>query len=184
MRIGLFGGSFDPPHDGHVHLAAIALRRLRLDRVWWLVSPGNPLKAGASADFAARLAAARDLARHPRFVVTDLEGRLATRYTVDTVAQVRLAFPAVRFVWLMGADNLAQLPRWKGWTRLMHSVPVAVIDRPGAAPGAALSKAAQRFAAARVDEADAGRLADLTPPAWTYLRERLHPESSTRLRGG
>ena len=132
MVIGLLGGSFDPAHEGHAHITREAMKRLGLDRVWWLVSPGNPLKANAPASMARRLARARALMQDPAVVVTDLEVRLGTRATVDTLRRLRAMYPGVRFVWLMGADNLVQFHRWSRWRQIMAMVPVAVMARPGA----------------------------------------------------
>jgi nicotinate-nucleotide adenylyltransferase len=182
MRVGLLGGSFDPAHAGHVHVTEWALRAFRLHRVWWLVSPGNPLKREAPADLARRLAAARALARHPRVVVSDLEARLGTRYTAATLAALRARYPGVRFVWLMGADNLASFHRWERWEVILGSVPVGVLARPGEQLRAGLSPAARRFARWRLPQAAAGRLALRAPPAWTLLNGRMLDASSTAVR--
>ena len=131
MRIGLLGGSFDPPHAGHVHITTWALRAFRLDQVWWLVSPGNPLKADAPANMARRIAAAEALLTHPRTRITDLEARVGTRYTAETLEAIGLRYPGVRFVWLMGADNLRSFHRWERWDEIMARVPVGVLARPG-----------------------------------------------------
>lgn len=182
--IGLLGGSFDPPHAGHVHLTREALKRLRLDQVWWLVSPGNPIKAHAPAPLAARIAASRALMRHPRVRVTDLEAGFGTRATVDTLAALRRAYPALRFVWLMGADNLAGFHRWDRWAAIMQQVPVAVFARPGPRLKALTSPAARRFAAARINRGNAQALGHMAPPAWVYLDMPMRPESSSALRQG
>lgn len=183
-RIGLLGGSFNPAHAGHVHVSLEALRRLDLDEVWWLVSPQNPLKAAdGMAGLAERMASARAAtAPHPRLRVTDLERELGTRYTIDTVRALRRRHPHARFVWLMGADNLQQLPRWKGWAALVEAVPIAVIDRPGFAPAALAGVAARRYAKARLSPDAARSLADRPAPAWTFLYARLNPLSATALR--
>jgi nicotinate-nucleotide adenylyltransferase len=182
-RIGLLGGSFNPAHDGHRHISLIALRRLRLDEVWWLVSPQNPLKAAHDmAPLATRLAQAARLAAHPRIRVTDIERPLGTRYTVDTIAALRQLFPGARFVWLMGADNLAQMARWKRWPDLCRMVPFAVLDRPGTATRALAGAVAHRFRARRLGEAAARRWAAAGPPAWTFFHTRLSPLSATALR--
>lgn len=185
MRVGLFGGSFDPPHAGHAHVAETALLRLGLDRVIWLVSPGNPLKAG-SAPLAGRLEAARELAAKAAggraMIVSAAEGRLGSRYTIDTVRVLQARFPGVRFVWIMGGDNLAQVHRWRGWTQLFASVPIAVVARPGALLEGRFSPAARRFAARRLPGRAARLLPIAAPPAWTYLRAPLNPASSTALR--
>jgi nicotinate-nucleotide adenylyltransferase len=184
LRVGLLGGSFDPPHAGHVHITLMALRRFRLDRVWWLVSPGNPLKHRRPADLPERLAMARALMRHPRVVVTDLEARLGTRHTAATLAALRRRFPGTRFVWLMGADNLATFHRWNDWPAILGSVPVGVLARPGGQLAAGLSPAARRFAHARRPPEAASRLAHLPPPAWTLVMGPMRSVSSTELRLG
>jgi len=183
MRIGLFGGSFDPPHEGHLEIARAALRRLGLDAVWWLVTPGNPLKQnGASAPLAERVAAARRLASHPRFVVTDIEARLGTRFTVETVRRLRERYAGVRFVWIMGADNLERFDRWFGWRDIANSTPIAVFSRPGSVLKAPLSPAAQTLRAHRRPSSSARRLADETAPAWIYFARTRNPASSTAIR--
>jgi nicotinate-nucleotide adenylyltransferase len=183
MRIGLLGGSFDPAHDAHLHVSLEALKRLGLDQVWWLVSPGNPLKTGRKpSPLAARVAAARALAKHPKIAVTGFEGALGSNYTIDTVQFLKRLHPSVRFVWLMGADNLAAFHRWRAYEDLFRLVPIAVFDRPGHRLKALAGQGAQRFAAARVDETDARGLAHLTPPAWALLALPLSGLSSTSLR--
>ncbi len=183
MRIGLLGGSFNPPHDAHRAISLTALKRLGLDRVWWLVTPGNPLKdATKLPSLQSRVAAARDLARHPRIAVTGFEAGSGSAYTVDLLAELKRRFPGVSFVWLMGADNLAQFDRWRAWEEIFAAVPIAVLDRPGFRLKARAGKAAQRFAAYQVDESDARGLARLVPPAWTILTHTLSGLSSTELR--
>jgi nicotinate-nucleotide adenylyltransferase len=182
QRIGLLGGSFDPPHPGHVHITTWALKAFGLDRVWWLVSPGNPLKADAPADLARRLAAARALMRHPRVTVTGLEARLGTRYTAATLAALQRHYPGVRFVWLMGADNLAGFHRWDNWPEIMQAVPVGVLARPGQQLRAGLSPAARRFARWRLPAWEARSLPFRPTPAWTLLSGRMLDLSSTALR--
>jgi nicotinate-nucleotide adenylyltransferase len=183
MRVGLFGGSFNPAHEGHAHVAETARRRLKLDRVIWLVSPQNPLKARhETADLAHRLAGARRLARGPGMVVTDLETRLGSAYTIDTVRALQARFPAVKFVWIMGADSLATFHRWRGWTQIMREVPVAVVSRPWIALKSRFAPAARRFARFRISSAQAATLPGSTPPAWVFLRGPLNFQSSTHLR--
>jgi nicotinate-nucleotide adenylyltransferase len=182
LRIGLLGGSFNPAHEGHLAISREALKRLRLDRVWWLVSPQNPLKpTDQSADLEQRLAAARAVADLPRVVVTDLERRIGTRYTVDTLGWLTRRWRA-RFVWLIGADNLAQLPRWRRWQRLVRMVPIAVFDREPYSYLALAGRMASAYAGARLVERRAPVLAECPPPAWVYLRLRRHQASSTALR--
>jgi nicotinate-nucleotide adenylyltransferase len=183
MRIGLLGGSFNPPHEAHRSISLTALRRLGLDRVWWLVSPANPLKDNAGLpSVQARVEAAAELARHPRIEVTGFSGRSA--YTIDLVTELKRRFPGVEFVWLMGADNLAQFHRWRAWEEIFASLPIAVFDRPGYRLKALASKAAQRFAGYRIDETKAAGLAGLVPPAWTVLAHPLSALSSTAIRAG
>jgi nicotinate-nucleotide adenylyltransferase len=183
MRVGLYGGSFNPAHPGHAHVAETALERLGLDRVVWLVSPQNPLKSAVgAAPLSARLAGARRLARGPSMIVGDAESRLGVRYTVDTVRLLKARFPGVRFVWIMGADGLASFHRWRGWTQILREVPVAVVARPGASLRAATSPAAQRFARARRPQSQARGLANTAPPAWVFLQGPLNFHSSTALR--
>jgi nicotinate-nucleotide adenylyltransferase len=182
MRIGLLGGSFDPPHAGHALITRRALAALDLDRVWWLVSPGNPLKARGPADLARRMEAARALTAHPKVEATDIETRLGARYTVDTLTRLKAAYPGVRFVWLMGADNLAQFHRWRRWQDIARLMPIAVIARPGAQIAAGLSPAARRFAFARMSPDRARLLPDAKPPAWTLLTGPMSPLSSTAIR--
>jgi len=182
QRIGLLGGSFDPPHAGHVHISKWALKAFGLDRVWWLVSPGNPLKPDQPADLKRRMAAARAIMRHPRVTVTDLEARLGTRYTAATLAALRARWPGVRFVWLMGADNLATFHRWDRWTRIMEMVPVGVLARPGQQLRAGLSPAARRFARWRLPPSEARALPFREPPAWSLVSGRMLDLSSSELR--
>lgn len=180
--IGLLGGSFDPPHAGHVHLTREALKRLGLDQVWWLVSPGNPLKPNPPAPLARRMAAARALMRHPRVTVTDLEAGFGTRATIDTLEALARAYPRLRFVWLMGADNLAGFHRWERWQDIAARVPVAVLARPGQRLRALTAPAARRFGFARLDQAQADRLRSRPAPAWVFLDIPMRPESSSALR--
>jgi nicotinate-nucleotide adenylyltransferase len=182
LRIGLLGGSFNPAHAGHLAISLEALKRLELDRVWWLVSPQNPLKPrDDTADLEQRLAAARVVARHPRVVVTDLERRIGTRYTVDTLDWLTRRSRS-RFVWLIGADNMAQLPRWRRWRRLVRTVPIAVFDREPYSYVALAGRMASAYAGQRLCERRAAALAECPPPAWVYLRLRRHQASSTALR--
>ncbi len=182
-RVGVLGGSFNPAHDGHRHISLLALERLRLDEVWWMISPQNPLKTAAeTAPLAKRMERARAVADHPSIHVTDIEVRLGTLYTADTIEALKSRFPGIRFVWLMGADNLCQIPRWRHWRRIFETVPIAVFTRPSYSLRALSGRAARRFAAQRVSERRAGALADMKPPAWIFLHGRPHPESATRIR--
>jgi nicotinate-nucleotide adenylyltransferase len=185
LRIGLLGGSFNPAHDAHRAASLFALKRLKLDRVWWLVSPGNPLKdVSGLPDLSARIDAARKIADDPRIIVTGIEVEFRTRYTVDTIARLRQRFPRARFVWLMGADNLSQFSRWRDWQTIAALLPIAVIDRPSHSLRALASTSAQRLARYRLDETEAKRLADCRAPAWMFLRGLKLPLSSTQLRTG
>ncbi len=185
MRIGLLGGSFNPAHAAHRGISLQALKRLGLDQVWWLVTPGNPLKCGIEAPGVdARAEAAASIASHPRIKVTTFEKELPAPYTADTLRFLKRRFPEVHFVWLMGADNLAQVHRWKDWQEIFETVPVAVLDRPGFRLKAQAGKAAHLFARNRVDASDAKGLALMAPPAWTLLTLPLSPLSSTALREG
>ncbi|WP_325063078.1 nicotinate-nucleotide adenylyltransferase [Halovulum marinum] len=182
LKVGLLGGSFDPPHLGHVHITRRALRRFDLDQVWWLLSPGNPLKPDAPAAMARRLHAARALVRHPRVQVTDIEARLGTRYTADTLRRLAALYPGVSFVWLMGADNLAGFHRWEKWRDIMEQVPIGVLARPGEQVRAGLSPAARGYARWRLPKEAAPRLALARPPAWLLLSGPMVEASSTALR--
>jgi nicotinate-nucleotide adenylyltransferase len=183
MRVGLFGGSFNPAHDGHAHVAETALMRLGLDRVIWLVSPQNPLKSARhTAPLEKRLASARRFARGPAMIVSAAEDRLGTRYSLDTLRALQTRFPAVRFVWVMGADNLATFHLWRGWPEILRTVPVAVVARPGALLQGRLAPAARAFGWARLGEAAARVLPQTPPPAWIYLNAPLNEASSTHLR--
>ena len=183
MRVGLLGGSFNPPHAAHRAISQFALKRLKLDRVWWLVTPGNPLKdSNALHDLAERMQAARDIAEDPRIDVTCLESVIGKRYTVDTVNFLRRRASQLRFVWIMGADNLAQFHRWQHWQRIAMQVPIAVIDRPPQSFRALTAPAAQALARYRIPENKASRLADQRPPAWVFLTGMKLNLSSTGLR--
>ena len=183
MRVGLFGGSFNPAHEGHAHVAETAMRRLELDRVIWLVSPQNPLKSSAETrPLAERMAGARRWAQGRGMIVSDAETRLGSRYTIDTLRVLKARHPGVKFVWIMGADSLAGFHRWRGWTQIMREVPVAVVSRPWAALKSRTSPAARRFARARWPSSTASILADAEAPAWVYLRGPLNYASSTALR--
>lgn len=181
--IGLFGGSFNPAHAGHRAISVEAIKRLRLDWLWWLVAPQNPLKpADETAALASRLERARAVARHPRIVVTGFEAALGTRYTADTMAIIVRRWPDVRFVWIMGADSFADLHRWRHWRRLARLVPLAVFDRPGFALKALSSPAALTLASTRLDAGDSAALARHDPPAWVFVEVPRRFESSTVLR--
>jgi nicotinate-nucleotide adenylyltransferase len=182
--IGLLGGSFNPAHAGHLHISLWALARLRLDGVWWLVSPQNPLKSTEGmGSYADRMAAARAVAKaEPRIEVSDFEREAGTRYTIDTLLALKRHYPEHRFVFLMGADLFIQLPRWRSWTTILRTVPIAVFPRPSYSKRALSSRAARRFAAFRVPEIRAPRLANAPPPAWAFVPATTDPTSATRIR--
>jgi nicotinate-nucleotide adenylyltransferase len=183
MRIGLLGGSFNPPHVAHRAISLFAIKRLKLDRVWWLVSPGNPLKEnGDLRDLDERAEAARAMADDPRIDVSCLESVIGTRYTVDTISYLHRRAAGLRFVWIMGADNLAQFHRWENWRRIASEVPIAVIDRPPQSFRALAAPAAHALARYRLPENQAARLADRQPPAWVFLTGMKLNLSSTGLR--
>ena len=184
QRIGLLGGSFDPPHQGHVHITRWALRTVGLDRVWWLVSPGNPLKPRGPADLARRVEASRALVQHPRVAVTDIEARLGSRYTADTLDALAARYPGAHFVWLMGADNLANFHRWDRWESIIARYPMAVMARPGEQLRAGLSPAAQRFARLRVPQHAAQAVGRGGAPGWVLLTGPMSGASSTEIRNG
>ncbi len=184
--IGLFGGSFDPPHKGHVRATLEAMKAFGLDRMWWLVSPGNPLKARGPAPLARRIAAARAVMEHPRVQITDIEARLGTRATADTLRRLVALYPGVRFVWVMGADNLVQLDRWQEWRYIMETVPVGVVARPGDRARALRSVAARAYGAWRLDGQARHLLGRAEAPAWCFVNIPMVDLSSTaiRARGG
>ena len=180
--VGLLGGSFDPAHAGHVHITKAALERFGLDRVWWLVSPGNPLKTRGPAPLEDRVRAARALMRHPRVDVTDIEARLGTRYTAQTIAALQQRFPRVKFVWLMGADNLAQFHRWQDWQEIMARVPVGVLARPGDRIAARMSRTARMYRECRLIGRESFLLGRAQPPVWCFVNLPMSQMSSTAIR--
>jgi nicotinate-nucleotide adenylyltransferase len=183
MRIGLFGGTFDPPHAAHRGACLLAMKRIGLDRVWWMVTPGNPLKdTSRLAPLAERVIAAKTLAHHPRIDVTDFEAPLGLRYTYETINYLIRSCPGVHFVWIMGADNLRSFHRWQRWRDIARLVPIAVVDRLGPSLYATASAAAHAFAYARIPERAARTLPEQRPPAWIYLHGLKSALSSTALR--
>ena len=186
QTVGLLGGSFDPPHPGHVHITREALKRFGLDRVWWLVSPGNPLKQHGPAPLAERMAAARKIMQHPKVDISDFEARAGTRYTAETLDALMQEYRGVNFVWLMGADNLVQLPKWQDWERIMQTVPIGVLARPGDRIRARNSKAARVYSGARIRGRESRALATAEAPAWCFVNVPMRGDSSSaiRARGG
>jgi nicotinate-nucleotide adenylyltransferase len=185
MAVGLFGGSFNPPHRGHALVAEIAMRRMRLDQLWWIVTPGNPLKASSElAPLSERLELSETIARDPRIKVTAFEARHNIRYTADTLELIKTRNPGVDFVWIMGADNLRDFHHWQRWRQIALTFPIAVIDRPGSTLSFLSSVVAKTFDYARIDEADAPRLARMKAPAWTFIHGPRSSLSSTAIRNG
>lgn len=185
MTIGLFGGSFNPPHQGHLLVTETAIRRLELDQLWWIVTPGNPLKdTSGLPPLADRIAWSEAINNDPRVKVTAFEASHQVRFTADTLAIVQRYNPDVRFVWIMGADNLANFHRWQNWRDIALTFPIAVVDRPGSTLSYLSSKMAKTFDYARLDESDAALLPTLPAPAWTFLHGPRSPVSSTAIRNG
>jgi nicotinate-nucleotide adenylyltransferase len=181
-RVGLLGGSFNPAHQGHLHVSREALKRLGLDEIWWLVAPQNPLKPTAGmASLKERMASATRVARDPRIRILDLETRLGTHFTADTLAALQRRWPRIEFVWLMGADNLAQIRHWKDWQAIFARVPIAVFARPTYCRTALAELAAQRFSRARVIR-ETRRFSEIKPPAWIFLPVKLDFHSATAIR--
>ncbi len=180
--VGLLGGSFDPAHAGHAHITREALKRFGLDRVWWLVSPGNPLKERGPEPLAKRMAKAREVMQHPRVEVTDIEVHLGTRYTAQTLAKLGAMYPQVRFVWLMGADNLAQLHRWQDWENIIQTVAMGVLARPGQRISARMSRAATVYAPYRIPGRYSQLLSHAAAPAWCFVNVPMLDISSSAIR--
>lgn len=180
--IGLLGGSFDPAHAGHAHISREALKRFGLDAVWWLVSPGNPLKQHGPAPMSERVAHARAVVNHPRVTVTDVEAQLGTRYTAQTIAALQQRYHAQRFVWLMGADNLAQLHLWQDWQEIVARVPMGILARPGQRISARMSRAATLYAPYRISARQSQLLARADPPAWCFVNVPMMDVSSSAIR--
>lgn len=180
--IGLLGGSFDPAHEGHVHITLEAMKRFGLTHVWWLVSPGNPLKKRGPAPLAQRMDHARALMRHPRVIVTDIEAHLASAITAETIATLQARYPGVRFVWLMGADNLAEFHLWRDWQDIVARVPIGVLARPGDRISARMSPTARIFRKYRVGSRESRLLGRSVPPAWCFVNVPMVDHSSTAIR--
>ena len=182
MKIGLFGGSFNPAHEGHHHVAETARQRLGLDKIIWLVSPQNPLKSTLdTAPLHERINALRPFVG-PHDIISTFESRIKAKYTLDTLRALKARYPGVKFVWIMGGDSLASFHKWRGWVQIMHMVPIVVVSRPGALMNARFSPTAKRFSHFRVREESAHILPGMKAPAWTYLKGPLHGHSSTAIR--
>ena len=182
QAVGLLGGSFDPAHAGHAHLTRVALQRFGLDRVVWLVSPGNPLKSRGPAPLSERMHKARSVVNDPRVVISDFEAQIGTRFTAATLAALKSHYPGVRFVWLMGADNLQQFHRWERWQDILHSVPIGVLARPGWRQLALHSRTARQYRQHRIPACAARLLARQPAPAWCFLNMPMMPDSSSAIR--
>lgn len=182
LRVGLLGGSFDPPHGGHLHISKWALKEFGLDFVWWLVSPGNPLKSEGPADLDRRMVACNELVDHPRIVITDLERKLGTRYTAQTLDALQARYNSVRFVWLMGADNLAEFHKWDRWQDIMNRVPIGVMARPDQQLAAGCSPAARMFRRKRLSARRSNALPFKSAPCWSLLTGPMVAMSSTEIR--
>ena len=182
QRIGLLGGSFDPAHEGHVHITKEALKRFKLDQVWWLISPKNPLKAKNPNTVSQRIKEAKLLFSHPRVVITDLEIQLTTQYTSDTILKLKKLYPGVSFVWLMGADNIPSFNLWKNWKKIMREVPIGVVDRPGSNYATRKNKMTESFKGEKIPGTHSKLLAFTEPPAWCYISTSLNHTSSSQIR--
>ncbi|MHC5307675.1 nicotinate-nucleotide adenylyltransferase [Bartonella sp. LJL80] len=182
--VGLFGGSFNPPHDGHLMVAKTATKRLHLDQLWWMVTPGNPLKDHSNlASLEERMLMSRQLVDDPRIKITGFEQTIQIRQSVATIAHIIARNNGVRFVWVMGGDSLASFHHWHQWRDIAQMIPIAIIDRPSARMSPLSSQMAQTYSRFRIDETDAAALPFMSPPAWVYIHGRLSTASSTVLRG-
>lgn len=182
-KIGLLGGSFNPAHEGHREISMAALDHLNLDEIWWLVSPGNPLKSDENLNtFDHRFQSAKNMMNDERIIVSDLEKKLKTRFTVDTITKLKSNYPSHYFVWLMGADNLAQFDKWKDWEKIANTVPIAIFNRPRYSMANNESVAAKALKKYRIDQANIRNLYKLKPPAWSFYEATYNPTSSTELR--
>ena len=180
--IGLLGGSFDPPHEGHVHITKQAMKAFNLSKIWWLVSPSNPLKERKPQEISKRYEASRKIMQHPAVTITDIENRLGSQFTAETIHMLQRIYPGVKFVWLMGADNLVNFHKWDKWNWIVKNVPIGVLARPGEQIKAGLSPTATRYRRYRIPSEEAFGLSILTPPVWTLLIGPMRDISSTDLR--
>ncbi len=182
LTIGLLGGSFDPPHEGHVHITKQAIKAFNLSKIWWLVSPGNPLKGWEPEKISKRSKECKKIMRHPAVTITNIESSLGSRFTAETIYKLQRIYPQVRFVWLMGADNLVNFHHWDKWNWIVKNVPIGVLARPGEQIKAGLSPTATRYRRFRIRPDEAFKLSTLTPPVWTLLIGPMRNVSSTDLR--
>ena len=183
QRTGLLGGSFNPAHNGHLHISNLALEHLKLDCVWWMISPQNPLKSvNGMASLDQRMEKACEVAENSNIIVTDVECELGTQYTSNTLPALQKIFPEGHFVWLMGSDNLAQIEQWHQWETIFMTLPVAIFARPAYCNDVEEVKSVKQFSSFQVSEANASTLADMKPPAWAFLKTPLNPESATEIR--
>ena len=183
LTIGLLGGSFDPPHEGHVHITKIAIKIFNLSKLWWLVSPGNPIKDKNPSDINNRLMASKQIMEHPSVIITDIEKKLKTKFTFQTLIKIKKLYPGTRFVWLMGADNLINFHQWENWDWIMKNIPIGVMARPREQIKAGLSPAATRFRKYRLPKEKSLLLPYFSPPVWTLVTGPMKNISSTKLRG-
>ena len=178
MRIGLFGGSFDPAHQGHLHVSKVALKQLGLHKIIWLISPQNPLKAHKPASIADRLTTAQNLTQHPRINVSNIESEWNTLFAIDTIHRFQTLYPNVEFIWIIGSDNWAGFHKWRGWEEIVKTIPIAIYPRPGTTLKAGLGPAAQRFQQARRDLS----MPNIQAPAWQILGGPYKLEASREMR--
>ncbi len=181
-NVGLLGGSFDPAHAGHVKITKAALICFDLDEIWWLLSPGNPLKKTSHASFNSRFQSASLMMQHPRVLVTDIEKRIGTSYTVDTLSTLKHCFPKIQFIWLMGADNFVQFDQWRQWERIMYTVPIGILARPGNRLAPLTARSARKFRRFRVATKQSRRLAKAQVPSWCYINLPMSDLSSSSIR--
>ena len=182
LTIGLLGGSFDPPHEGHVHITKLALKIFNLSKIWWLVCPENPIKNVTPSDINSRFLASKKIMKHPSVVITDLEKKFETKYTFQTLIKLKKLYPSTKFVWLMGADNLINFHHWKNWDWIMKNIPVGVLARPEEQIKAGLSHAAIKFRNYRLPKEKSIILSNYIPPVWTLSNGPMRNISSTEIR--
>ena len=182
LTIGLLGGSFDPPHEGHTHISKTAIKIFNLSKLWWLVSPGNPIKDKMPSNINHRVQAAKKIMEHPSVIITDIEKKLQTKFTFQSLIKIKKLYPGTRFVWIMGADNLINFHHWENWDWIMKNIPIGVMARPREQIKAGLSTAATRFKKYRLPKEKSLLLPHLPPPVWTLVTGSMKNISSTKLR--